>query len=67
MEIVSVGNVVAAKASNFLKDEQSSTSGKDRARRNDHIGNAVIMVADELPEWGNLSPESLNGSLVRDS
>ena len=29
------------------------------------IGDAVIMVADEFPEWGNLSPESLNGSPVR--
>jgi PhnB protein len=29
------------------------------------IGDTVIMVADEFPEWGNLSPESLNGSPVR--
>jgi PhnB protein len=29
------------------------------------IGDAVIMVGDEFPEWGNLSPESLNGSPVR--
>jgi PhnB protein len=29
------------------------------------IGDSVIMVADEFPEWGNLSPESLKGSPVR--
>jgi PhnB protein len=29
------------------------------------IGNAVIMVADEFPEWGDLSPKSPTDSPVR--
>jgi PhnB protein len=28
------------------------------------IGNSIIMLADEFPECGNLSPQSLNGSAV---
>ena len=29
------------------------------------IGNAVVMLADENPEYGNLSPKTLGGSAVR--
>jgi len=28
------------------------------------IGDALIMLADEIPEWGNLAPESIGGSPV---
>ncbi|HEX3282455.1 MAG TPA: VOC family protein [Pyrinomonadaceae bacterium] len=29
------------------------------------IGNALVMLADEFPEYGNLSPKTLGGSAVR--
>ncbi len=29
------------------------------------IGDSTLMLADEFPDWGNLSPESLGGSPVR--
>lgn len=29
------------------------------------IGDSVIMIAEEVPEWGNQSPQSLGGSPVR--
>jgi uncharacterized glyoxalase superfamily protein PhnB len=28
------------------------------------IGNAAVMLVDEVPEWGSLSPTSLNGTPV---
>lgn len=28
------------------------------------IGDSIIMVADEFPQWGNRSPQSLGGSAV---
>ncbi len=29
------------------------------------IGDSTVMLADEFPEWGNLSPESLGGTPAR--
>ncbi len=29
------------------------------------IGDSIVMLADEFPDWDNLSPESLGGSPVR--
>lgn len=29
------------------------------------IGDSLVIIGDEFPEWGNLSPESLGGTAVR--
>ena len=40
------------------------TMGDTIAHAELQIGSARMMLADEMPDWGNLSPQSLNGSPV---
>jgi PhnB protein len=61
----------AAEAIEFYKKafgavETTRLSGKNGRlmHASIQIGGATVMLADEMPEWGSLSPKSLNGTPV---
>ena len=61
----------AAKAIDFYKEafgavEQARLPGPDGRIMHAAIliGDSTVMLVDEMPEWGALSPQSLNGSPV---
>lgn len=38
--------------------------GKSLMHAEIQVGNAIVMLCDEFPDWGTLSPQALNGSPV---